>query len=75
MGVRVLTDPEKLSESWEADVWAPNLHTAQSMCEAIAGDLTEVINVTQVTKKPTKQGEYKFICWFKAEITNDGSNT
>jgi hypothetical protein len=45
------------------------------MCEAIAGDLTEVTNVTQATKKPTKQGEYKFICWFKTEVTNDGSNT
>jgi len=71
----MLTNPENPGVSWEADIWAPNLNTARSMCEAIAGDLTDVINVTQATQKPTKSGEYKFICWFRAEVTDDDSNT
>ena len=72
----MLTDPENLGNAWEADVWAPNLNTARSMCEQIASRylLTEVVNVTQETRNPSPNGDYKFICWFKAEVTNDDSS-
>ena len=64
----MLVDPEN-TEEWEIDVWAENLDTARSRCEAIAERYgpTEVINVTQATKKRSPQGEYKFICWFRSE--------
>ena len=72
----MLTDPENPYEEWEADVWAPNLATAQAMCERIAlnSELTEVINVTQSSRKLSKTGKHKFLCWFKTELSNDDSS-
>ncbi len=69
----MLTDPENPSTTWEADVWAPNLQKAQFICEQIASryPLTEVANVTQAAKNPSKDGDYKFICWFRAEVPNN----
>lgn len=72
----MLTDPENPYEEWEKDVWESNFDTARSRCEYIASqiELTEVINVTQISKKPSKTGQYKFICWFRTEKPNDNSN-
>lgn len=72
----MLTDPEKPSERWETEVWAENLETARTVCERIASRhlLTEVENVTQSSKTPTKFGEYKFLCWFKTEVDHDSSD-
>jgi hypothetical protein len=72
----MLTDPENLGEAWEVDVWAPNLNTAHSICEQIASRylLTEVVNVTQAMKNPSQSGDYKFICWFKSEVKDDGNH-
>jgi hypothetical protein len=49
---------------------------AQAKCEMIASQfpLAEVINVSQMTKTPSKNGTYKFICWFRTEIINHDSN-
>lgn len=72
----MLTDPENPHEEWEFSVWASNFDTARSKCEYIASEveLTEVINVTQESKKLSKTGQYKFICWFRTEKPNDNSN-
>lgn len=73
----MLQDPENPYEEWEDFVWAANLEAARSQCEAIASeiDLTEVVNVTPALKKPSKSGNYKFICWFKTEKpSHDNSN-
>jgi hypothetical protein len=73
----MLQDPENPYEEWEDTVQASSLVMAQSKCEIIASQfpLTQVINVTQITKTPNKNGTYKFLCWFRTEITTDGSNT
>lgn len=76
----MLQDPENPFEEWEEQVWAPNLEVARSRCAFIAEqyDLVEVFNVSQKTKAPTKTGQYLFICWFRAEVTeveDDGRDT
>ncbi len=65
----MLQDPEQPFEEWEDEVWAASLDAAQTKCEYIAerAGLTEVINVTQTTKRPTKYGSYLFTCWFRTE--------
>ena len=72
----MLQDPEKPYEEWEDEVWAENLDTARSKCEYLASKvaLTEVINLTQSTKRPSKRGNYRFICWFRTEKSNGNSN-
>jgi hypothetical protein len=66
----MLQDPEKPFVEWTEPVRANNLAGAKIKCEAIAAQdpLIEVANVTQATKTLNKKGEYKFICWFKAEV-------
>ncbi|BDA71317.1 hypothetical protein RIVM261_002050 [Rivularia sp. IAM M-261] len=73
----MLQDPDNPYEEWEDTVWASSRAMAQSKCELIASQfpLTEVINVTQATKTPSKDGTYKFICWFRAEVISYDSNT
>lgn len=64
----MLTDPENPSEEWTDEVWAKSLEEAKALCQKMAGDdLTEVINVSQKTRRPSKTGAYLFICWFKTE--------
>ncbi|MBW4505596.1 MAG: hypothetical protein KME64_03670 [Scytonematopsis contorta HA4267-MV1] len=72
----MLQDPGNPYEEWEETIRAVSLAAAQSKCELIASQfpLTEVINVTQTAKTPSKNGTYKFICWFRTEIINDDSN-
>ena len=72
----MLQDPENPFEEWEDEVWAETLDTAQAKCKDIAEKvgLTEVINVTQTTKRPSKQGNYRFICWFRTENSHGNSN-
>lgn len=71
----MLQDPENYEE-WEDIIWAKNLDSARSTCEYIArrAGLTEVINVTQESKKPSAQGDCRFICWFRSEKTNHDDN-
>jgi hypothetical protein len=66
----MLQDPDKPTVDWEEIVTAKNIDTARSKCEAIVVNdpLVEVFNVTQLTKTPNKNGEVKFVCWFKGEI-------
>ncbi|QLE56782.1 hypothetical protein [Nostoc sp. TCL26-01] len=72
----MLQDPDNPYSEWEETIRAVSLTAAQSKCELIASQflLTEVINVTQTTITPTKNGTYKFICWFRTEIITDDSN-
>lgn len=64
----MLQDPENFEE-WELEVWADNLSSAQAKCGYIAQrvGLTEVIAVSQETKKLSKNGTYRFVCWFRSE--------
>jgi hypothetical protein len=63
----MLIDPENCKE-WAEEVLAKSLEEAEALCKKKAGDgLTEVINVTQKTKTPTKTQKYVFVCWFKTE--------
>ncbi len=73
----MLLDPEAENEEWTEEVFAPDLATAQNRCQNIAnkGGLTEVINVTQATKTLNRQGNYKFVCWFKSETGGSSSAT
>ncbi|WP_088895030.1 hypothetical protein [Leptolyngbya ohadii] len=73
----MLQDPENFEE-WELEVWAENLATAQAKCGFIAQrvGLTEVINVSQETKNPSRNGTFRFVCWFKSESQgNDDDNS
>jgi hypothetical protein len=73
----MLQDPENYEE-WEDYVWAASQGEAWSKCQVMADEapLTEVINVTQSTKKRSKTGTFKFICWFRSEVQpHDNGNT
>jgi hypothetical protein len=64
----MLIDPENPSQEWSDEVWAASQEEAEKLCQQIAGQaLTEVLQVTQKTTKPSKNKTYKFICWFKTE--------
>jgi hypothetical protein len=66
----MLQDPEKSFVEWTDRVTAKNMDTARGKCEAIVANdpLIDVLDVAQATKTPNKNGEYKFICWFRAEV-------
>ena len=66
----MLQDPEKPFVEWTENIKAKNIDTARTKCEAIASrdPLIDVFNVTQATKGVDKNGNYKFICWFKTEV-------
>jgi hypothetical protein len=73
----MLQNPESYEE-WEETVWAKHKDAACVLCQAIAAEatLTAVINVTQETKKLSKNGTYRFVCRFRSEVSpNDSSNT
>ncbi|MEB3291904.1 MAG: hypothetical protein VKJ24_01970 [Synechococcales bacterium] len=72
----MLIDPDNSFEEWTDNVRAKNLPEARQRSEQMAGDrnLTEVINVTQLGKKPNKAGNYNFVCWFRTELSNDSNN-
>jgi hypothetical protein len=68
----MLTDPENPYEEWSDEVWAETLEEARRKCEFLADSgrtLTEVTSVTQKTRTKSKQGTYRFICWFRTEET------
>jgi len=71
----MLQDPERPYEEWSDEIWAVDLEAAHKQCQILAGDgLTDVLNVTRKTKTPSKNGTFKFICWFRTEKPNDDSN-
>lgn len=66
----MLTDPENPAEEWSDEVWAKSLEEAATLCRKLAGDdLTEVLSVTQKNRTPSKNGSYRFICWFRTEVS------
>lgn len=72
----MLQDPENYKE-WEDFVWAVDENEAWKKCQLMADEalLTEVINVTQDTKRKSRRGTYKFVCWFRSEAKpNDSSD-
>jgi hypothetical protein len=72
----VLQEPENPYEEWSFEIFAKDLSTAQNQCQAIAdtGELTDVLNVSQRSKTPNRQGQYRFICWFRSEVKHDDSD-
>ena len=72
----MLQDPGNPYDEWSVEIFAENLSAAQKQCQFIAnsGELTEVLNVSQRSKIPNKQGSYRFICWFRSEVKYDDSN-
>jgi hypothetical protein len=71
----MLQDPENPYEEWSDEVWASSLEDAQRQCQLMAGNsLTEVLQVTQKTRTPSRNGTFKFICWFRTEQTHDSDS-
>lgn len=70
-----LIDPENLEE-WEDYVWAVDESEAWKRCQFMAdrAEATEVINVTQETKGRSKNGTYKYTCWFRSEVKPDDNS-
>jgi hypothetical protein len=68
----MLIDPENPYENWETEIRAKNLGDAEFQCEqAIPTDqLVELLQVTQETKTPGKDGRFKFVCWYRREISS-----
>jgi hypothetical protein len=75
----MLTDPEHYEE-WSDEVWAKTPEEAEKLCQSLAGHaLTEILQVTQKTKSASRNGTFKFVCWFKTEQasydTSDSDST
>jgi len=64
----MLQDPEN-QEEWSEQVRAPNQAVALAKCQRIieGESLIELIGISQITKTPNRQGNYKFVCWFRSE--------
>lgn len=74
----MLSDPEAEAEEWADEVYAPDLATAKARCQNVAnnaGGVTEVLDVTQTTKTPNRQGNFRFTCWLKSETGGSPSGT
>jgi hypothetical protein len=71
----MLTDPDRPFDEWQIEVRAKDISSAQAQCEAAIApaQLVELLNVTQVTKNPNKNGEVKFVCWYRREAQEDDS--
>lgn len=65
----MLIDPDKPNDEWEIEVKAANLDAACGRCERLRPENypVELLNVTQKTKTPDKNGNFKFVCWFRGE--------
>ncbi|NJM47363.1 MAG: hypothetical protein HC860_15385 [Alkalinema sp. RU_4_3] len=65
----MLIDPDKPNDEWEIEVKAANLDVAYGKCERLRPENypVELLNVTQRTKTPDKNGNFKFVCWFRGE--------
>lgn len=72
----MLQDPENFEE-WSQEIWAQDQAMAERYCQTIANNaqLTEVLNVTQKSKRPGKRGMCKFICWFRSETHDSSDNS
>ncbi len=71
----MLTDPDRPFDEWQIEVRAKDISSARAQCEAeiAPARLVELLNVTQVTKTPNKNGEVKFVCWYRREDQEDDS--
>ncbi|MGG6296296.1 hypothetical protein ACQ4M4_18050 [Leptolyngbya sp. AN02str] len=65
----MLQDPEAETYEWDYEVWAATPEDAQSKCRQVGDNtqLTEYISMQQITKRPTKYGDYLFRCRFRSE--------
>jgi hypothetical protein len=72
----MLQNPDNPYEEWEETVKANTLDAARSLCEQLIKDnpLTELMNVTQITRTADRSGKYKFVCWFRSEVQNDDNS-
>jgi hypothetical protein len=71
----MLTDPDSPFDEWQIEVRAKDIGSARAQCEAFIAPspLVELLNVTPSTKTPNKNGEVKFVCWYRREVQNDDS--
>ncbi len=72
----MLQNPEGPFEEWEVEIWAKTPEQARARCQRIADrlPLAELTNVTQESKKPGKQGEFRYLCWIKLEASGHDSD-
>lgn len=65
----MLPDPEAETYEWDYEVWAANETEAMQKCRRIGRghQLTEFLRFEQISKRPSRYGEYVFKCWFKSE--------
>ncbi len=72
----MLQDPENL-KLWTQSIRAKDQAEAEVECQRIADRevLTTLVNITQETKTPDRNGKVKFTCWFQTEgATDDDSD-
>jgi hypothetical protein len=71
----MLIDPGSPAEEWQKEVRAKDIDSARAQCESFIAPapLTELLNITQLTKTPNKNGDLKFVCWYRSEVQEDDS--
>jgi hypothetical protein len=69
----MLTDPDSPFDEWQIEVRAKDIDAARVQCEAFIAPspLVDLLNVTPLTKTPNKNGEVKFVCWYRREVQED----
>ena len=69
----MLQDPEAEVHEWKTDVWAYSKADAMRECRRIekTQELTELIGVQQVYKKPSKLNQFLFYCLFRSEVESE----
>ncbi|MFM2431739.1 MAG: hypothetical protein RLZZ511_2952 [Cyanobacteriota bacterium] len=72
----MLIDPDSPSEEFQIEVRAKDIGAALVQCEAFisSAEAVELLNVSQRTKTPDKNGNCKFVCWYKREVEANDSN-
>jgi hypothetical protein len=72
----MLIDPDRPFEECQIEVRAKDIGSALAQCEAFISpaEAVELLNVTQRTKTPDKNGLCKFVCWYRREVEADDSS-
>ncbi|MDG2614699.1 hypothetical protein P7L53_00440 [Thermoleptolyngbya sichuanensis XZ-Cy5] len=65
----MLGDPEAETYEWDYEIWAMDASEAMQKCRKVGNgqQLTEFLRVEQVSKRPSRYGDYVFKCRFKSE--------
>jgi hypothetical protein len=72
----MLIDSDRPFEECQLEVKAKDAGSARAKCEAFISpaEAVELLDVSQRTKTPDKNGEFKFVCWYRREVEADDSN-